>query len=103
MIQLISAAKLHNKQKEIHLFCSVTAKMATTSLAFNLCNSEMRLFLELSLAKQHVCTYMLYLYRILEVLRSSLVVPTVLSAQIQIDGSVPKIDIFFNAKEVMSG
>lgn len=32
-----------------------------------------------------------------------LIVPTVPSAQIQIDGSVPKIGISFNAKAMMSG
>lgn len=63
----------------------------------------MKLFLELSLAKWPICTYMLYLYMILEVLMSSLIVPTVPSAQIQIDCSVPKIGISFNAKAMMSG
>lgn len=53
---------------------------------------------------------MLHLYKILEVLMSSWDVPAadhdpaVLSAQIHIDGSVPKIGISFNVREeVMSG
>jgi len=65
---------------------------------------------ELSEPEQHIYTYILHLYTILQVLMSHWEVPAVdhdpavLSVQIQIDGSAPKIGISFNVRaDVMSG
>lgn len=66
-------------------------------------------FPELSEAEQYIYTYVLHLYTVLEVLMSPWGVPptdrdpAVLSAQIQVDGSAPKIGLSFNVRaEVMS-
>lgn len=64
-------------------------------------------FPELSEPKQHIYTHILHLYTILDVLMSSSGVlatdhdPAVLSAQIQIKGSAPKIGISFNVRAVV--